>query len=161
MGISPGPGGTKRKDKFSNKPKAKVSLKHLMFFSHERSAYASEASAAATPASRPGRYWAAEAWRAAGHPWQAWVKQHYSPLPASPWGLDSQVPLGWPLSSVSPSLPRKASDSQSHFCLVHLKQKLGIFHVTMKVFLYHTGTAIRHMRLCHSKKRAGQLLRHF
>lgn len=98
MGISPGPGGTKRKDKFSNKPKAKVSLKHLIFFSYERSAYASEASAAVAAAaddaaaalvSHLGCYWTEEAWRALSHPWQAWVKKHYNPFLVSPWSLNS------------------------------------------------------------------------
>ena len=134
MGISPGPGGAKKKggwDKCSNKSMAKVGLRHPAFFSCEGATYASEASAAAaadaavaaSPVSHLGCYWTEVAWRAASRPWQVWVKKHYNQFLVSPWHLNSQVPCGWPLSSVSPSLLRKAPDSQSHFCLVHLKQK--------------------------------------
>ena len=93
MGISTGPGGTKRKDKFSNKPKAKVSLKHLILFPYEGNAYASEASAAAadaaTLASHLGCYRTEEARRALSHPRQAWVKKRYNPFLVSPWSLNS------------------------------------------------------------------------
>lgn len=134
--------------KCSNKSMAKVGLKHPVFFSSEGATYASEASVAAAAAaaslvSHLGRYWTEVAWRASSRPWQVWVKKRYNQFLVSPWHLNSRVPCGWPWSSVSPSLLRKAPDSQSHFCLAHLKQKWwGIFHIGKK-FLRHTGAIIK------------------
>ena len=150
------PWGSKKKKKggwgkCSNKSMAKVGLKHPVFFSSEGATYASEASvavaaaaaAAASLVSHLGCYWTEVAWRASSRPWQVWVKKHYNQFLVSPWHLNSQVPCGWPWSSVSPNLLRKAPDSQSHFCLAHLKQKWwGIFHIGKK-FLCHTDAIIK------------------
>ena len=128
MGISPGPGGGKRGDAFSKKARANTAPCHLTFSFGEGDAYAFEASAAvvaavaATPALHLGCQRTEGATWASSRSLQVWVKKRCNPLLVFPRSLNSKAPFCSSLSLASPSLPRKQSDSQSHFCLVHLKQ---------------------------------------